>query len=167
MERCLGGLNLKICLVYLDDVIVFGSTFEETLERLQTADITLTTLGTTLNPSASAFTPATGAEVPQEGPPPTNGSIDCAIEPSAHSKDGVAAVHTQGSHPSCDRAVDLHENHPPELARQTRSGRISRPPNRLICDPVWSHKAAALLSLVTPANRTVVQNVFLAWLGDT
>ena len=30
MERCLAGLNLKICLVYLDDVIVFGSTFEET-----------------------------------------------------------------------------------------------------------------------------------------
>lgn len=36
MERCLSILNLKICLVYLDDVIVFGSTFKETLERLQT-----------------------------------------------------------------------------------------------------------------------------------
>ncbi len=35
MERCLAGLNLKICLVYLDDVIVFGSTFEETLRRLE------------------------------------------------------------------------------------------------------------------------------------
>ena len=35
MERCLAGLNLKICLVYLDDVIVFGSTFEETLKRLE------------------------------------------------------------------------------------------------------------------------------------
>ena len=34
LERCLGGLNLKICLVYLDDVIVFGSTFKETLEDL-------------------------------------------------------------------------------------------------------------------------------------
>ena len=31
MERCLGGLNRKKCLVYLDDVIVFGSTFKETL----------------------------------------------------------------------------------------------------------------------------------------
>ena len=35
MERCLAGLNLKICLVYLDDIIVFGSTFEETLRQLR------------------------------------------------------------------------------------------------------------------------------------
>ena len=35
MERCLAGLKLKICLVYLDDIIVFGSTFEETLKRLE------------------------------------------------------------------------------------------------------------------------------------
>lgn len=31
----LTGLNLKICLVYLDDVIVFGSTFKEMLGRLE------------------------------------------------------------------------------------------------------------------------------------
>ena len=35
MERCLAILNLNICLVYLDDVIVFGSTFEETLKQLE------------------------------------------------------------------------------------------------------------------------------------
>ena len=35
MERCLTGLNLKICLAYLDDVIVFARTFEEMLERLE------------------------------------------------------------------------------------------------------------------------------------
>ena len=35
MRRCPGGLNLKICLVYLDEIIVFGSTFEETLKRLE------------------------------------------------------------------------------------------------------------------------------------
>ena len=35
MERCLAGLNLKICLVYLDNIIVFGSTFEGTLKRLE------------------------------------------------------------------------------------------------------------------------------------
>ena len=34
MERCLVGLNLIICLVYLqDDIIVFSSTFEETLKQ--------------------------------------------------------------------------------------------------------------------------------------
>ena len=36
MEQCLSGLNLKMCLVYLDNVIVFGSTFKESLERFQT-----------------------------------------------------------------------------------------------------------------------------------
>ena len=35
MEQCLHGLNLKICLAYLDDVIVFARTFEEMLERLE------------------------------------------------------------------------------------------------------------------------------------
>ena len=35
MERCQAGLDLKICLVYLDDVIMFGSTFHETLRRLE------------------------------------------------------------------------------------------------------------------------------------
>ena len=36
VERCLGGMNPKICLVYLDDVLAFRSTFKETLERFQT-----------------------------------------------------------------------------------------------------------------------------------
>lgn len=36
MKGCLSVLNLKICLVYMDDVVVSGSTFKETLERLQT-----------------------------------------------------------------------------------------------------------------------------------
>ena len=35
MERCLAGLNLKICLVYIDDIIVFGSTFGEILKQLE------------------------------------------------------------------------------------------------------------------------------------
>ena len=34
MERCMGELNLRDCLIYLDDVIIFSSTFEEHLERL-------------------------------------------------------------------------------------------------------------------------------------
>ena len=55
MERCLGGLNLKICLVYLDDVIVFGSTFEETLERLQTVLKRLGDFGLKLRASKCKF----------------------------------------------------------------------------------------------------------------
>ena len=35
MERCIGDLNLRDCLIYLDDIIIFLSTFEENLERLQ------------------------------------------------------------------------------------------------------------------------------------
>ena len=35
MELVLKGLHWKICLIYLDDVIVMGHTFEEELERLK------------------------------------------------------------------------------------------------------------------------------------
>ena len=35
MELVLKGLHWKICLIYLDDVIVMGRTFEEELERLK------------------------------------------------------------------------------------------------------------------------------------
>lgn len=34
MQACLGDVNLQSVIVYLDDVLVFGSTFEETLTRL-------------------------------------------------------------------------------------------------------------------------------------
>ncbi|CAB3989530.1 Hypothetical predicted protein [Paramuricea clavata] len=51
MERCLSGLNLKICLVYLDDVIVFARTFEEMLERLEAVLRRLGEFGLKLKPS--------------------------------------------------------------------------------------------------------------------
>lgn len=35
METVLAGLNYKICLVYIDDIIVFERTFEETLNNLE------------------------------------------------------------------------------------------------------------------------------------
>ena len=35
MERCMGDLNLRDCLIYLDDIIIFSSTFEEHLEHLE------------------------------------------------------------------------------------------------------------------------------------
>ena len=34
MEQCLGDLNMKICAIYLDDLIIFSSSLEEHLERL-------------------------------------------------------------------------------------------------------------------------------------
>ena len=41
MEECLGPLNMKICVIYLDDLIIFSDSFEQHLERL---DIVLTRL---------------------------------------------------------------------------------------------------------------------------
>ena len=35
MERCMGEINMRDCLIYLDDIIIFSSTVEEHLERLE------------------------------------------------------------------------------------------------------------------------------------
>lgn len=35
MNIVLSGLNFEICLVYLDDVIVFGRTIEQYLDKLR------------------------------------------------------------------------------------------------------------------------------------
>ncbi|XP_067687022.1 uncharacterized protein [Haliotis asinina] len=35
MEQCLEGLHLKICLIYLDDLIIFSKTYEEHIHRLE------------------------------------------------------------------------------------------------------------------------------------
>ena len=35
MERCMGDLNLRDCLIYLDDIVIFSSTFQEHLEHLE------------------------------------------------------------------------------------------------------------------------------------
>ena len=35
MERCMGDLNLTDCLIYLDDIVIFSSPFEEHLDRLE------------------------------------------------------------------------------------------------------------------------------------
>ena len=42
MQEILGDLNMKICSIYLDDLIIFSDSFEQHLERL---DLILTTLG--------------------------------------------------------------------------------------------------------------------------
>ena len=47
----------------------------------------------------------------------------------------------------------------------TRSGRTSKPPQRLICDSVWSQTASVLLSLANSQNQELLQNVFQNWLN--
>ena len=51
MKRVLMGLQWEQCLVYLDDIIVFGATFEETLKRLRTVMECLEAAGLKLKPS--------------------------------------------------------------------------------------------------------------------
>ena len=51
MERCLGDLNHKICVVYLDDIIIFSQTIEEHKERLKQVLDRLTDHGFKLKPS--------------------------------------------------------------------------------------------------------------------
>ena len=51
MERCMGELNLKECLIFLDDILVFSQTFEEHLERLEAVFSRLKEHGLKLKPS--------------------------------------------------------------------------------------------------------------------
>ena len=50
MEMVLNGLQWKQCLVYLDDIILFGSSFDTALENLSTVFDRLRTAGLTLKP---------------------------------------------------------------------------------------------------------------------
>ena len=49
MERVLKGLHWKICLVYLDDIIVMGKTFDEHLKNLRKVLQRITTTGLKLS----------------------------------------------------------------------------------------------------------------------
>ena len=55
MERCMGELNLKECLIFLDDILVFSRNFEEHLERLEAALSRLKEHGLKLKPSKCEF----------------------------------------------------------------------------------------------------------------
>ena len=41
MENCFGDINMKSCLIYLDDIVVFSRTFEEHVERIAEAGLKL------------------------------------------------------------------------------------------------------------------------------
>ena len=50
MDKAFGNLNFQILLVYLGDILVFGSTFVETLSRLETVLSRLSTLNPKVKP---------------------------------------------------------------------------------------------------------------------
>ena len=51
MERCMGDLHLKDCLVFIDDILIFSQTFEEHLDRLEGVFSRLEKYGLKLKPS--------------------------------------------------------------------------------------------------------------------
>ena len=55
MERCMGELNLKECLIFLDDILVFSQNFEEHLEWLEAVFSRLKEHGLKLKPSKCEF----------------------------------------------------------------------------------------------------------------
>ena len=55
MERVLSGLHWKACLVYLDDIIVVGKTFEENPKNLKQVFQRLLSAGLKLNPKKCSF----------------------------------------------------------------------------------------------------------------
>ena len=55
MTRVLQGLNWEVCLVYIDDVIIFSSTFEDHLKRLRLVFDRFRSAGLTVKPKKSFF----------------------------------------------------------------------------------------------------------------
>lgn len=54
-EECLGDLHLKICYIYLDDLIIFSRTFEEHLARLRQIFDRIRQYGLKLSPKKCSF----------------------------------------------------------------------------------------------------------------
>jgi len=52
-DLVLPGLSWESCLVYVDDIIAFGSTFEEHIERLKRVFHRLGAAGLKLNPASA------------------------------------------------------------------------------------------------------------------
>ena len=55
MERCMGDLNLKECLIFLDDILIFSESFKEHIERLETVFSRLNQHGLKLKGSKCEF----------------------------------------------------------------------------------------------------------------
>ncbi|KAH3851362.1 hypothetical protein DPMN_093842 [Dreissena polymorpha] len=55
MEEIIGDLNLKICIIYLDDIIIFSSNYSEHLQRLNLILSRLKAAGIKLSPNKCHF----------------------------------------------------------------------------------------------------------------
>lgn len=54
-EKCLGDLHLKICFIYLDDLIIFSRTFDEHITRLRQVFSRIQDYGLKLSPKKCSF----------------------------------------------------------------------------------------------------------------
>ena len=55
MDLVMSGLHLDICLVYLDDIVVYARTAEEHLQRLEIVFERLSTAGLKIKPGKCSF----------------------------------------------------------------------------------------------------------------
>ena len=55
MEKCMGDLLLKECLIFIDNILMFSRTFEEHIERLELVCSRLATHNLKLKPSKCEF----------------------------------------------------------------------------------------------------------------
>ena len=55
METCLGDLHLAICIIYLDDIVIFSGTLDQHIERLKKVLDKLKAAGLKLKPSKCDF----------------------------------------------------------------------------------------------------------------
>ena len=55
MERCMDELNLKECLIYLDDIIFYSADIDSHLERLDAVFKRLADIDLTIKPSKCEF----------------------------------------------------------------------------------------------------------------
>lgn len=55
MERCMGELNLRECLIFLDDILIYSRTFEEHIKRINAVFSRLQQHGLKLKPSKCEF----------------------------------------------------------------------------------------------------------------
>ena len=55
MEKCMGDMHLKECLIFLDDILIFSSTFEEHIRRIESVFKRLDDHNLRLKPSKCEF----------------------------------------------------------------------------------------------------------------
>lgn len=84
MDQVLSGLKWTMCLVYLDDLVIYGSTFEEHYERLEAVLTALDQAGLSLNPEKCTFAvkeiACLGHQVTSEGIRPDPSKLAAILE---------------------------------------------------------------------------------------